>query len=285
LVDLDGDGHKDILSGSWPGELYFFHRQADGSFAPGVTLTHPDGKPIQPGHASSAFATDWDADGQMDLIVGNLLGSVVFLPGQASKGKGPLFGKPVPLQAGGKPIAVNGDAAPVVADWDSDGTPDLIVGAEEGRVVWYRNIGKRGRPELQGPRLLLGKSPRAEGVTRREGEWGTRVKPCVVDFDGDGQLDLLLGDCGGGFVGKPETTKTERTEETTARALLPRLREQWAETFRTYREAKGEEADELRSKLVRLKDEIARVQDIRDRYKEQSQTHGYVWWFRRQTAR
>ena len=32
---------------------------------------------------------------------------------------------------------------------------------------------------------------------RQPGEWGLRVKPCVVDWDHDGRLDLLLGDrCG-----------------------------------------------------------------------------------------
>ena len=32
-MDLDGDGRTDILSGSWPGEIYFFRRKADGTFA------------------------------------------------------------------------------------------------------------------------------------------------------------------------------------------------------------------------------------------------------------
>ena len=34
-MDLDGDGRSDILSGSWPGEIYFFRRLTDGSFAEG----------------------------------------------------------------------------------------------------------------------------------------------------------------------------------------------------------------------------------------------------------
>ena len=48
-MDLDGDGRTDIISGSWPGEIYFFRRQSDGKFAAGVTLKGLDGKPINVG--------------------------------------------------------------------------------------------------------------------------------------------------------------------------------------------------------------------------------------------
>ena len=32
-MDLDGDRRADLISGSWPGEIYFFRRQPDGKFA------------------------------------------------------------------------------------------------------------------------------------------------------------------------------------------------------------------------------------------------------------
>jgi hypothetical protein len=132
LVDLDGDGKTDVLSGSWPGELYLFRRQADGAFAAGETLKGKDGKPVVPGSASAPFAFDWDGDGKLDLIVGTVDGSVYLL---RNLGKDLTFGEPEPLSADGQPVKVVGDAAPAVADWDADGLPDLLVGADDGDVI------------------------------------------------------------------------------------------------------------------------------------------------------
>jgi hypothetical protein len=281
-VDLDGDGRSDVLSGSWPGEVYFFRRKPDGPFAAGETLKHTNGKPVNVGHASSAFAADWNGDGKLDLLVGTLTGEVFFLPNEGGKGK-PVFGKAVPIQVKGKPLRVKGDACPVVADWDGDGKPDLLVGSEEGSVVWYRNTGKRGNPTLEPARTLIGKSPVgwADDTRRRKGEWGLRVKFCVFDWDGDGRLDIILGDRCGGFRGKPVTSSSEKAEERSAAALLPGLRKEWAQVFAAYRKAGEKEAPELRTRLTRLKDEIARLQEIQERYQPQSQSHGFVWLFRR----
>jgi hypothetical protein len=175
----------------------------------------------------------------------------------------------------------------VAADWDGDGKLDLLVGAEDGSVVWHRNVGKPGRPKLEKARLLIGKSPVGwDGDDRRrKGEWGLRVKFCVVDWDGDGKLDVVLGDRCGSFKGKPTATPDEKAEERSAAAVLPGLRKEWAETFAAYRKAKGPEAAGLRSKLTRLKDEIARVQDVQERYRPHYQSHGFVWLFRRQAPR
>ena len=285
-MDLDGDGRTDVISGSWPGEIYFFRRQADGKFAAGVTLKGRDDRPLNVGSASAAFAADWSGRGKLDLIVGTVLGEVWLIPNE-SKGKELVFGTPRRLEADGKEIKLSGDAAPAVADWDGDGKLDLIVGADDGSVVWYRNAGSAKEPKLEAARQLVGKSPVGWGGDDKRGprDWGLRVKPCVFDWDGDGRPDLLLGDMCGGFTAKPSQTEQEKEEERKANDRLPELRKKWADAFQRYQKADdGKDRDALRAEVQRIKDEIAAVQEIQSHYKPGRQFHGFVWLFQRKPS-
>jgi hypothetical protein len=57
--------------------------------------------------------------------------------------------------------------------------------AEDGSIVWYRNVGRAKEPKLKAARLV-GKSPAEWGGDNKRGprDWGLRVKPCVFDWDG-----------------------------------------------------------------------------------------------------
>lgn len=297
-MDLDGDGKPDILSGSWPGRITLFKRTGDG-FAGGETLTHADGKPVNPENGTHAFAFDWDGDGKPDLIIGTAGGEVLLAPNVGTRDK-PVFGEAKPLSAGGKPITIaSGCTAPVVADWDGDGRPDLVVGGGDGSVVWFRNAGKPKDPALAAAHPLVPPSPSPwrDDKARKPGEWGVRVRPCVVDWDGDGKPDLLVGDLCGGFEGKPQATADEAAEEKDAAALLPALRKEWAAAYKEFaalaaaaeptapaaRDAHRTQLARLRTKVTRLKDEITRLQDIRDHHGNRYMSHGYVWLFKRIT--
>ncbi len=296
-MDLDHDGRTDVLSGSWPGELNFFRRKTDGTFAAAENLKGRRGQALNVGSASSAFAADWDGDDTLDLLVGTVLGDVHLIPNEGRAGE-LAFGSPRQLEADGRPIKVAGDAAPVAADWDGDGRLDLILGARDGSVVWYPNAGTPRAPKLEAARPLIGPSRLGWGgdETRRPGDWGLRVKPCVVDWDGDGRLDILLGDRCGGFRAKPTQTDQEEREERQANDRLPDLRRKWTTAFRDYRNLMGSAAaesaaarqqrqrqcDELRRELIRYKEEIAAVQSIQERYQPGYQSHGFVWAFLRQ---
>jgi hypothetical protein len=120
----------------------------------------------------------------------------------------------------------------------------------------------------------------------------------VVDWDGDGRLDILLGDRCGGFKDKPVQTEREKGEERQANDRLPDLRRKWATAFRDYgrlSEAPAGEPsdarleherirDEYRREMIRYKEEIATVQSIQERYQPGYQSHGFVWIFLRQPA-
>jgi hypothetical protein len=186
-VDFDGDGKLDVISGSYsPGELYLFRGKGNGEFAKAEVIKDSYGKALNAGAASAPFAVDWDGDGDLDLIIGNIDGVVALAVNNGTRQE-PVYALPVPMRAADKPIKLNGDAGPTVADWDGDGTPDLLVGDGAGQVVLYRgtNRQKNGIPRLMAGRVLV---PGSNGVT------GMRMKLCVTDFNGDGKLDLLAGD-------------------------------------------------------------------------------------------
>jgi hypothetical protein len=122
-------------------------------------------------------------------------------------------------------------------------------------------------------------------------DWGVRVKPCVVDWDGDGRPDFLLGDLCGGCERRPSRTPEEAAEAEEAADRLPELRKGWAAAYKEYAAAADPQTDadrarmdDLRARVKRLKDEITRLSDVRDRYRSGYMSHGYVWLFRRRPA-
>src|SRR4051794_31041169 len=107
-----------MLSGSYmPGELYLFPGNKDGGVDKFEILKDASNKALVVGNASVPFAFDWDQDGDLDLIVGDIQGNVHYIPNLGSAEK-PSFSKfHGPMMADGKPVKVEGDSGPVVADW------------------------------------------------------------------------------------------------------------------------------------------------------------------------
>jgi hypothetical protein len=327
LVDLDGDGQLDMISGSWPGEIFFFRGKGKGQFDSPIKLKDKGGKTIniggglrkQPGGdmilvagdarfeetdkgqviiyegerievpegksagitgtASTVHAVDWDGDGQLDLLVGNIGGGVYLVPNKGTRQKY-AFAKEQQLTAGGTPLSVpHGDAGPFACDWDGDGKLDLLVGAGDGSVWFYRNIGTAKVPELAAGVQLV--PPAEEGIPR-EPRRGTRAKFCAVDWDGDGRLDLLVGDFAHQKPDRPEPSPAEKAKHDELRKELNAIQRSFSQLLTKHGELNKNKAREERKKIEK---EIAsvseRMQELHRQLPPEYENHGWVWLFLR----
>lgn len=142
---------------------------------------------------------DWDADGDQDLLIGSF-GGELFLRTNVGAPKKPEWApEAVRIEAAGSPFKVNAHAAPAVADWNGDGLFDLVVGASDGSVQWFKNEGAMGKPRFGAARTLVAARSTNKFLQRyvEPGEApqpGARAQIAVVDYDLDGKLDLLVGD-------------------------------------------------------------------------------------------
>jgi len=153
---------------------------------------------------------DYDGDGDHDLIVGvGDWSDLVWDHAYDSRGhwrNGPLHGyvylienlgtddapqyssSPQRLQAGGGDIDVYGWPSPNFADFDGDGDLDLICGEFMDGFTYFQNIGTRTEPKYAAGRRLQAADGKPLHMHLQ------MITPTAIDWDGDGDIDLIVGD-------------------------------------------------------------------------------------------
>jgi hypothetical protein len=194
--DLNGDGRLDLVVGVLGGafnpvktstaNLYELDQTAARPGGWTVTTTHLlDG--IDLGAETIPVFGDVDGDGDFDLVVGTKIepdnprsGGVYWFENTGSRTA------PALQLRGHLTVLPAFHNAPALGDLDGDGLPDLVVGQFQGGVDWYHNSGVSGAHRFVLVDSALVRLPR-----------GSNAVPELYDIDGDGDLDLFLGDAGG----------------------------------------------------------------------------------------
>ena len=182
LADLRGTGRLDLLVGSrisptdpGTGTITWFENVGTNS-APAF---HERGLlPISGQFNYAPAVVDLDGDGLPDIVVGTWRDKLQWFRNTGTRND------PTWTLADSALVTIprGSNTAPAFADIDGDGLVDLIIGTASGRMLLYRNTGTKT-------------SPRFTPVTTsfQDIKFGRRAAPTLVDMDGDGKPDLLVG--------------------------------------------------------------------------------------------
>jgi len=135
------------------------------------------------GDCADLTCGDYDSDGRPDLLVGSAYGDLILYRRSES-----VFDAPRAMLAAEFSFVAGRlsrlQMSPELADLNHDGVADLLLGAA-GEVYFYSRKGG-----LHPGQILRTESDRtlAQSIASRH------LAPCAFDLDGDGDLDLLLGD-------------------------------------------------------------------------------------------
>lgn len=185
FADIDADGDQDLLLGNLAGDLVYYQNIGGLLAIYSAPMTSTFGLSGVPGGGSAPAFFDIDDDGDLDLFVGNASGET-YLYRNAGNARVPAFSAPQ-INPAGLVNAGAGYAAPAFADYDHDGDTDAVLGRADGKIRVFVNGGPGRDPAF----TLAG----INGAGLSIGAAGRRlVTPAFADIDGDGDLDLFVGD-------------------------------------------------------------------------------------------
>jgi hypothetical protein len=149
---------------------------------------------------ATANTADLDGDGDQDLLLGDVSGSVHWAKNEGTP-KAPKFTAREPLRLAGAPLKVCHKSDPIACDWDGDGRLDVLVGDETGDVSCF--LGLSDGSFAAGVSLFskLPVDPK-DNYTKAKQKLephrvipGYRLRLAAADWNDDGKLDLLVGNC------------------------------------------------------------------------------------------
>ncbi len=223
--DWDGDGDEDLVCGNTAGFLEWTEnlggdgtprwnapkRLGAGGHAFRV-MAGPNLSIQGPAEAkwgyTVPYVADWDMDGLPDIVVNSIVGKVEWFRNIGRKTAPKLApAQPVRVAWSGTPpkpewnwwspgptdLAVQWRTRPIVWDVNKDGLNDLIVIDHEGYLSYFERVRKEnGLILMPGKRIFHLEDGSPLRLSDREAGGSGRRKIDLVDWDNDGDLDILI---------------------------------------------------------------------------------------------
>ena len=166
VVNLDDEPYPELVAGMRDNKVYVFNH--DGSLYPGWPFV------TSQNITSSPSVADIDLDGQLEIVIGSSDAKVYALRADLTS----AAGFPVGIQ-----LNEDVDSSPGLGDLNGDGRLDVVIGASNGAVFAFS--GANGAVLSGWPVLIR---------DNLNNQIPVRSSPVIVDVDGDGNLDVVVGD-------------------------------------------------------------------------------------------
>ncbi|MCG2659830.1 MAG: VCBS repeat-containing protein, partial [Kiritimatiellae bacterium] len=202
FVEMNDDGLNDLVVSDAQGFLWIYLNSGEKGKPKFTTGTFI---PTFIGWGAKIHVCDWDGDGDNDVLFGTFYGDIGILPNTGTRKQwqftrrmgvpryvDPQFGVDDPkdrlltLMLGKQTMVLGNYMSPWVTDWNKDGKPDLILGEgtySANSVRLLLNAGSRNRSVFIEDRMFF----------LSYGEGFEQLTPSVVDYNGDGLPDLIVG--------------------------------------------------------------------------------------------
>ncbi|QDU08437.1 FG-GAP repeat domain-containing protein [Gimesia aquarii] len=237
--DWDGDGDEDLICGNTAGYIGLIENLDGNTSSP--KLSEPSylqagGRPIRiqagsngsiqgPCEAKWGYTTqtvaDWNQDGLPDLLVNSIWGEILWYQNIGTRKEPKLASAqtvnvawegatPKPAwnwwNPRGKQLVTQWRTTPVAIDYDQDGLTDLVMLDHEGYIAFFKRIRDGGKLKLlPGQRIFVDESLKPIQLNSKRAGGSGRYKLHVVDWDGDGRLDLLVNSMNADFYRNKKT--------------------------------------------------------------------------------
>jgi len=198
-------------------------------------LAGPNGSIQGPAEAKWGYTTisvaDWDGDQLPDILVNSILGKIVWHRNIGTRSN-PVLAAAEPIEVEwegpqpnlsygwlrpeGKALLTQWRTTPNAVDWNKDGLIDLVILDHEGYLAFFQRAERNGKRVLLPPqRVFLAEKRQAPEpapkyfqaasgepirMNNKAAGGSGRRKICITDWDGDGQLDLLVNAANASFV-------------------------------------------------------------------------------------
>jgi len=203
--DLDNDGDYDLLIGGVTNQItsneIAYFENVGNEFSINWSSRNENYLNYDIGTRPVPYAIDFDDDNDFDIFVGDNDGYVTYFRNDGTN-ESPSFTNTGRVNTtGGINLDVGTYSCPAAADMDGDGDDDLIIGDRAGDYMEYWLNNGTGYFTLSTTNIL--------GRSLNNDASNNRPCPEIIDYDSDGDFDLLTGvENGGGIIFLTENTGT-----------------------------------------------------------------------------